>query len=279
MKLILTKGLPASGKTTWAREYGKDNPRINNICKDDIRKDYPYKSERDVLKIRDECTRSTLAAGCDVIWSDTNLNPIHEQTARRIAAEFGAEVEIKDFPLHYEECIRRDKKRPISEKVGPAVIMDMYYQYLYKQPIPIPQTNYPAFIVDIDGTLANHGQRDVYNTAEAATDTVIQPVKTLVNSMVHCGYYLFVFSGRDEKFRGLTEEWLKANGIDYWRLYMRPEGDTRPDYIIKRELFDKAFSDGEYSPLFVFDDRKQVKRMWVDMGLFVFDVNQRDIEF
>ena len=37
-KIILTRGLPASGKTTWAREYvGEPTNKTINICKDDLR--------------------------------------------------------------------------------------------------------------------------------------------------------------------------------------------------------------------------------------------------
>ena len=37
LKLILTKGLPASGKTTWAKEYIQKYPETANLCKDDLR--------------------------------------------------------------------------------------------------------------------------------------------------------------------------------------------------------------------------------------------------
>ena len=41
----------------------------------------------------------------------------------------------------------------------------------------------------------------------------------------------------------------------------------------------KNISKRKYNVRFVIDDRKRVKRMWVDEGLFVFDVNQTDEEF
>lgn len=37
MKVILTKGLPASGKTTWARQYQKDNPATVLVNEDELR--------------------------------------------------------------------------------------------------------------------------------------------------------------------------------------------------------------------------------------------------
>ena len=37
MKLIMTKGLPASGKSTWAKQYLDDNPGTKRVNKDDLR--------------------------------------------------------------------------------------------------------------------------------------------------------------------------------------------------------------------------------------------------
>jgi len=36
-KLIATRGIPASGKTTWAREYCLKNPNTVRVNRDDIR--------------------------------------------------------------------------------------------------------------------------------------------------------------------------------------------------------------------------------------------------
>ena len=59
---------------------------------------------------------------------------------------------------------------------------------------------------------------------------------------------------------------------------MRKTDDSRKDSIIKKEIFLEHI-DKEYNVMSVFDDRPQVIRMWRDLGLFVFDVNQSECEF
>jgi hypothetical protein len=54
---------------------------------------------------------------------------------------------------------------------------------------------------------------------------------------------------------------------------MRAEKDNRQDTVIKQELFD-AHIRGKYNPLFVVDDRPCVLQMWVEIGLFIINVNQ-----
>ncbi len=59
---------------------------------------------------------------------------------------------------------------------------------------------------------------------------------------------------------------------------MREEKDHRQDAIIKKEIYDREIK-GKFNVLFAVDDRKQVKRLWVKEGIFVFDVNQTDEEY
>ena len=42
-------------------------------------------------------------------------------------------------------------------------------------------------------------------------------------------------------------------------------------------MYDKVKD--KYNIVGVFDDRKHCKRLWNELGVFVFDVNQYDIEF
>ena len=47
---------------------------------------------------------------------------------------------------------------------------------------------------------------------------------------------VFIVSGRMEKHRYITEHQL--SGIDYKKLYMRKEGDYRPDVEVKKEILE-----------------------------------------
>lgn len=49
-------------------------------------------------------------------------------------------------------------------------------------------------------------------------------------------------------------------------LYMRKEGDHRPDFKVKRDLLAALKADG-YEPIMAFDDRDQVVEMWRAEGI------------
>jgi len=137
MKLIYTQGLPASGKTTWAKAYQRSSlAEIFLVSKDDLRfmlyqnKAFTSFKEDLVNEIEEKIIISVLSKGKDVIVHDTNFNPKRLKTLENIGLEVGAEVEKKSF-LHVplEVCIERDKKR--SLRVGEVVIRSMYEKYIY----------------------------------------------------------------------------------------------------------------------------------------------------
>src|SRR5690606_33634680 len=118
-KVIITKGLPASGKSSWADEYIKQNPNFVKIEKDEIRKDtrlfkdgqYVHKrgDEAIVIKERDRLIREALQSGKSVISSDTNLVKKHITQISNIARQYNAEVEVVSFlDVPLKELIERD---------------------------------------------------------------------------------------------------------------------------------------------------------------------------
>jgi hypothetical protein len=62
--------------------------------------------------------------------------------------------------------------------------------------------------------------------------------------------------------------WLGKYGVGYvlHKLYMRRDGDHRPDDIVKREMLQQMRVDG-WSPIMAFDDRNQVVEMWRANGV------------
>ena len=290
-KLIMTRGLPASGKSTWASEFKERNDRspganahtVVIVTKDDIRdrmhhKDWNYDVEKEVLRIRDKEICEGLSKGLTVISADTNFGPKHEPRLRGLAAKYKAEFEIKDFThVPLETCLERDANR--EAKVGKDVIMNMYEKYLapkaevkpkvlteVKVKPYIPDASKPkAIIVDIDGTIALMRGRGPYDTAKCMTDVPNEPVVDIVKTFDQ-EHVIILVSGREDKFRSITEDWLKSYEIPYDHLFMRPTGDVRNDAIVKAEIFD-AHIRTEFNVKFVLDDRDRVVKMWRDLGL------------
>lgn len=275
-KLIMLKGLPASGKSTYAKELA-DSGYIR-VNKDDLRSmlnnsSWSKANEKRVIKIRDYIISESLYEDKSVVVDDTNFAEVHKTRLKELASKYGAKFETKFFNTPLEECIKRDEKR--ANSVGSSVIIKMYNQYL--KPLPEvykpPKDKPKAVIVDIDGTLAKMTDRSPYDWSRVAEDLPNIVVVNLVKILKT--YTIIVVSGRDSSCRKATEKWLKDNGIIYSQLFMRPENDSRKDTVIKRELFDDYIKDN-YQIEFVLDDRQQVVDMWRQLGLTCLQVNEGD---
>lgn len=287
-KLIMTKGLPASGKTTYAREL-KDFKRVN---KDDLRSmldngKWSKTREQFVLKVRDYIIDTALAHGHNVVVDDTNLAPLHKLNLHNLAVSNNAEFEIADFTdVPLEECIKRDQKRP--NYVGEKVIRDMHNTFLKKKG-DVAQYTQPGFnpelpfclIVDIDGTLAHGTGRNMYDYSQVHTDAVDITIRELValhtvkDEAENPQNYIVIVSGREDNCKELTEQWLKDHGIHYDEIYMRKTGDKRDDRIVKKEIYEE-FIKPRFNVRFVLDDRDRVVKMWREEGLKVLQVAEGD---
>jgi predicted kinase len=282
-KVIMSRGLPSSGKTTWAKEIITNNPnaykRINN---DDLRKmldnnHYSKDAEKFIKKAVDALVLLALEEGKHVILDNTHLT---DKSINRIKelVKGKAEVVIEDkfLQVPLETCIKNDLKR--LESVGKDVIVGMYNKHVKKNEHIIQDVNLPkAIIVDIDGTLAHMNNRSPFDWQRVGEDTCDETIKNIVNNYSLTNKVI-VMSGRDSSCRELTEKWLVDNGIVFNELYMRSENDNRKDSIVKKELFDNNIKD-KYFIEYVLDDRLQVCRMWFDMGLTLLRVGNPDSDF
>lgn len=273
-KVIILKGLPASGKSTYAKALvDSSNGKFKRISKDDLRamldnSNFSKTNEKNILYVRDNLMNMLLVQGYSVIIDDTNLHPKHEQTITGEVVELMGDlvdVEIEDFTnISLEECIKRDQKR--SNYVGEKVIRDMYNRFLRPEPKTVKYNKELSncVICDLDGTLAlfkgNPYERDF------SEDKVNTKVLDILNKYASEGNLIMIVSGRKGEFRSMTENWLIKNKVPYNGLFMRKEKDVRKDYIIKEEIYNKEIKD-IFNVLFVLDDRNQVVNLWRSLGL------------
>ena len=274
----MLKGLPASGKSTYAKELA-DKGWVR-VSKDDLRamlnnSKWSKRNERRVIQLRDKIVFDALASNENVVVDDTNFAPIHEQELSRIARELGADFEVRFFDTPLEVCIKRDAKR--ANGVGKDVIMQMYNQYLKPAPVAyMYETGSPkAVMVDVDGTLAHMKDRSPFDWHKVGDDAVDYCVSEVVRVLSKADYKIIIMSGRDSVCRQETKNWLRENDIPYDYIYMRKEGDNRKDSIVKLELFDEHIR-GKFNISFVLDDRNQVVDMWRSIGLKTFQVAEGD---
>ena len=213
--LIICRGLPASGKSTWAKaEVAKLAPKPAIVVnRDTLRLQNPGRGEGFIRTLRDDLIEEHLMLGYIVISDDTNL--IHStfnglvELAKRCVASF----QVKDFTdVSVEECIKRDAARPAS--VGAAVIRRFakLVGAAKRQPVNTQVAGLPtAILCDLDGTLALFNGRGPFETGKCETDILSIPVNATMQG-VRNDYlqnndelHIILMSGREDKFRPHTE--------------------------------------------------------------------------
>ena len=139
-KLIICRGLPASGKSTWAKQWVLEDPEHRvRINQDDIRlmlgKYWVPSREKLVQHIQEEALIEALLRGYDIVIDNTNLNKKVLDNYHTLVIAYGNHaIEYKDFfdtPLSI--CIERDKNRDLQ--VTENVIRSFYNNYKDKYPL------------------------------------------------------------------------------------------------------------------------------------------------
>lgn len=280
MKLLMLKGLPASGKSTLAKELVEMGwKRVN---KDDLRLlvdngKWSEKNERMIVDLEHVMIKQLLSQGFRVVVDDTNFHALHEKELAKIAKEYGADFEVKFFDVPVEECIERDSKRG-DKMVGKNVIMKMYNKYLKPEPPKAPEYDpqkQDCYIFDIDGTLAKMTGRSPYDYTKVSTDIENKPIADICRKLDTSTVRIIIVSGRVSDCKEETRQWLSDNNIPHDILYMRESGDMRNDAIVKREIYLEKIQPS-HNVLAVFDDRNRVVDMWRSFGLTCLQVNYGD---
>lgn len=295
LQVKILRGLPASGKSSYAKEFVLQNPGIwKRINLDDLRAMFDNShmskaNEKFVKAMRDKLLIETLKDNKNVISDNTHLSTKSVEHIKQLVEKFNAEnytdkkdyvqIEIKFFDTPVQECIKRDLKRPNS--VGHKVIMNMYNQFLAPKVEELIQkpTLEKAILVDIDGTVAEMTERGPFEWSRVGEDIPKINIIRIVKKLWLSGYRIIFFSGRDSVCRDETLSWIDKHfewSCNDYSLYMRPEGDSRKDSIVKKEMFDKYIRNKYYVEA-IFDDRDQVVSMWrKEIGLTVFQVDYGD---
>lgn len=303
--LTLTVGVPGCGKSYWAAETARTAKHKTIIVNmDDIREtmsgsvwNYKFnKSNEDYVQdVQNDAADRAVQKGWNIIVADTNLNPKTVQKWTEFAKEHKYTLKFenffdnfkkgKDFVHDYfamnkysEHCKNQNIRR--EDGVRESVIdrmMDQYYYSTITPPVLEEDDGLWYIIVDVDGTIAHMGdRRSPYDETKVHLD---EPDMTVMNS-IHAELEvnpkrirIIVMSGRHETCQEATEMWLAKNVFPYHEIYMRAEGDDRPDDVVKYELYMKHVFGKKKRVLKVFDDRDKVVAMWRKLlGLKVYQV-------
>lgn len=137
LTIFITKGLPASGKSTWSQKKCLEYPNTIIVNRDSIRamlkgdiKNFPHGSalEKVVTRIERGSVLTALERGYNVIIDATNFR-LPTDFIADASNVHDAKVEIIDFThVDIKTCIQRDQQR--ENPVGKDVIESMYNKYL-----------------------------------------------------------------------------------------------------------------------------------------------------
>lgn len=285
VKLHVLKGLPASGKSTRAKEL-VDQKGWVRVNRDLLREMLHYnawsgKNESHTVEAEKQLVGHFLRSGMNVVVDDCNLNEQNLAMWMSVSLFNNAKFSQEHIQTTWQECIERDKGR--EKSVGAHVIKQMALQYgqLFREDI-----SKEIIVCDIDGTIANidhrlhwvQGETKDWKSffAEMDKDTVREDVKAMLKEYEHAGHDILFVSARPEDYREQTEKWLMDN-LGYNFVLMRGKGDKRPDTMVKADIYRKYLQ--HYPIKAVIDDRPSVIRMWQEeFGLNVIDVG-KGIEF
>jgi len=271
--IYLLKGLPGCGKSTFAAELIKKEPkRWIRINRDDMRGmvvgpgNNPHARddarEELVRNMKNEAIRSALKSGYDVILDDTHLVPMTVKKLHSLAMGIGdVKVIEKGFNVGPEECIARDAKRTGFAHVGDKVIQSMarmcgldkgrklsdkeaYYPPRWiaggagADPYKVEQDNSlpRAILCDLDGTLALMNGRNPFDASTCDRDLPNVPVIECVKAMHAQGVKIIFMSGRDAKHREPTIRFIEQHCRVPNPMFTKDPQETEPEHVIPYDL-------------------------------------------
>lgn len=150
--LIICRGLPGSGKTTYAEGLLAvwERGTLARVNRDDLRRcvfatghlSDQQDFEDVVTAIQHGMMRAVLSRGVNVICDDTNLRTLYVDRLTDLARECNAGWSIHDMTrVPLEVCIERDAARPPERRVGAEKIRALWEKHiaLTYDPLPVPE--------------------------------------------------------------------------------------------------------------------------------------------
>jgi predicted kinase len=312
IRVEILVGLPASGKSTYAKQLVAKDPnswvRINN---DDLRammngsvwsQDY----EKIITDVRNYLIRDSLKRGKNIVIDNLNLNRRHFDDVCKIAKSINADIQVmeKSFYVELEEALERNSKREGAARVPDDVIKKWWKESgktqhkFYKPRVEIFQEQKgnvnntidgpeeipgapEAVLCDLDGTLALIHNRSPYDATDCdLKDLPNAPVIETIKAHYNAGRQIIFCSGREDKYRPETIRFIEkycmvANSGTIYPIQYQLYMRKTDDFrkdAIIKEEIYQEHIEGKYNVLCVLDDRDQVVEYWRSKGLTCFQV-------
>ena len=227
LKILVLQGVPASGKSTFARSLALKNKSYVIVSRDAIREargEYWIPEHEDYISDIEEFEiRSAIKHSLNPIIDATNLNPKTITKWKNLAKELNVNIEFKMFEIDFATALERDNKRERS--VGKKVLERFFRDYFPNQlkayytddRLKEPFYSYndekeDCIIVDLDGTVCLHNGRSPYDLTRVSEDIPNYPLVRFLQELI-CNKHIIFLSGREgtDQCRQDTINWLTEN--------------------------------------------------------------------
>lgn len=273
--LYILRGIPGSGKSTYARQFIVDQPDPSAwklVNKDSLRamfdggvwsKDHEKFIHKTFMKL----VSMALAEGYNIVCDNTHPTQDSIKPYHQLAANVG-DVTVSTWWVRtpIDECLRRNSLREDSARVPDDVIGTLAkkigvdrnpsYAHLKNENVVYPKKERleklvwndelpDAIICDLDGTLAIMGDRSPYDASRCdEVDLPNKPVIECVKALYNDGYEIIFMSGREEKDREATERFVEKHLVERVFEWDSNEGENAyHDHVMKHELFMRPTGD------------------------------------
>lgn len=142
-KMIITVGIPGSGKSTWANKVKLSDPENTIIVERDASRsslfgesyhhgNFPKDKEDQVTRVNQELIKKGLREGKTVIVSDTNINPRSVQSLLKTARNYKVDYSFEYFDVDPSVCKSRNVARGAAGgREVPDFVMDRMISQAY----------------------------------------------------------------------------------------------------------------------------------------------------
>lgn len=289
-KVLILQGIPASGKSTFAKALVADSQGLwKRLNKDDMRAmldDSVHSKENEsfVEQLRDMMLFEALKSGKNVVIDDTNLWERPVERVKKVVEQFQkthrtkVEIEMKTFEVDLGTCIERDSQRENS--VGAAVVSKLYRQHILSKENLYTYSDKdeslpPTLVCELDHVIAIPSERGLQDIFLCENDLVHQPIKELLDIYRAANYKIVLLTQRSENYRRQTQNWLYYNRIEFDELLMYPLGIKGNRYKI--EVYEKELAP-KYQVKLALETQQEAIDLWrLELGIPCVQVGYGDL--
>lgn len=294
--LFVFHGLPASGKSTKAKEMLQENPNAVQVERDLIRQelfgdDYfqNKEDEKRVTEVANQRIKEALKNNKDVILSDTSLN------ARFLHEVFALSDDIKQiyFDVPLEVCLERNKKRErqVPENVIYKMAKKAYDEKGHIKEFVYDRDKNKVFAMPFDETIEEKGKDivlvDLDKTLALTDDLLVKQKKwqeffksiksapfneslvEILKEDVKKEYTLWIMSGRPKNNIKYIQSFLDRVNLPFDKIILKRDQDFRRSYLYKQEKIEEILKNNNI--IKIYDDDPKTRKVAEEMNVVAID--------